>query len=310
MRATISRLVLLAALAVSLTGCTTIVKHKVLARVETVRDIEYAQAEGHSLKLDLYRPREFSGRLPVVIWIHGGAWRNGSKDNCPIDFLAARGLAVVSLDYRLSNVATFPAQIHDCKGAVRWLRAHADTYHLDPDHIGVLGASAGGHLAALLGTTAGNTELEGTVGGNLEYPSHVQAVCAFYPPTDLDLLVVDHHARRSATGSVARLLGGPIAEKITLAARASPVHYVSPQSAPFFLVHGDRDEIVPLQQSEVMLSALQQAGVESQLEVVPGKGHGITAPRAAAKQIVQFLQRHLTAGETSATAANGGNGPF
>src|SRR5205085_165270 len=135
-------------------------------------------------RLDLYLPEKAQGRLPVVVWIHGGAWRAGSKDHCPAVPLTAKGFAVASINYRFSQHAVFPAQIEDCKAAIRWLRANADKYHLDPDHIGAWGASAGGHLVALLGTSGNKKELEGK-GGNLEQSSKVQCVIDWFGPTDL-----------------------------------------------------------------------------------------------------------------------------
>src|ERR1700761_594377 len=122
--------------------------------VKVESNIEYAQVGNQSLLLDIYLPKKPVGKLPVVVWIHGGSWKGGSKDPCPIGFMAAQNLAIVSINYRLSTVAPFPAQIYDCKGVVRWLRAHATEYDLDPNRIGIFGASAGGQLALLLADTA------------------------------------------------------------------------------------------------------------------------------------------------------------
>ena len=127
--------------------------------------------------------------------------------------MAAHNVAVVSINYRLSSVAPFPAALYDCKGAVRWLRANAEKYNLDADHIGLGGVSAGGHLAALMGTTANIPELEGDVGGNLNYSSRVQAVCAFYPPTDLDVLVTNKLSRTDPHTDIAKFLGGAAGSK-------------------------------------------------------------------------------------------------
>ena len=148
------------------------------------RDLPYKRIGGETLTLDLYRPEKISGPLPVIIWIHGGGWNRGRKERCPAVALVDDGFAVASVDYRLSSVAPFPAQIQDCKAAVRWLRANASTYHLDPDNVGVWGNSAGGHLAALLGTSGGVSELEGD-GDNMQYSSRVQAVCDVAGPVDL-----------------------------------------------------------------------------------------------------------------------------
>jgi acetyl esterase/lipase len=261
--------------------------------VKVQKNIEYARVSSGPLRLDLYTPKNFTNRLPVIVWLFGGGWEMGSKDFCPIAYMAAQNVAIVSINYRLSGVAPFPAQIFDCKGAVRWLRANADKYQLDADHIGIFGASAGGHLAALLGTTAGNAPLEGDVGGNLNFSSRVQCVCAFYPPTDLDLLVTNAAARNSATTMVGKLLGGPLNQNLPLAALASPLRFVSQDSAPFFLLHGKKDSLVPVQQSELFYDALKKAGVEAHLVIVPDKGHGIIAPPDAARQIYKFFDSHL-----------------
>jgi acetyl esterase/lipase len=207
--------------------------------------------------------------------------------------MATQQVAIVSINYRLDSVAPFPAQIYDCKGAIRWLRAHADKYDLDPDHIGVFGASAGGHLAALLGTTAGDPKMEGDVGDNLKFSSRVQCVCAFYPPTDLNRLVSDPKQRLNPDNDVARLIGGPVADNVAKANFASPIFYVNKNSAPFFLMHGGADKLVPPEQSEIFHAALKKAGVEVHLEIVPDKGHGIIAPPNVAQEIYQFFGRYL-----------------
>jgi len=279
------------------TGCS---PYTIPSSVQTRKDIEFARVASGPLLLDIYAPKVSTNKLPVIIWIFGGGWESGSKDFCPIAYIAARNVAIVSINYRLSNVAPYPAQIFDCKGAVRWLRANADKYHFDADHIGVFGASAGGHLAALLGTTAGNAELEGDVGGNLNFSSRVQAVCAFYPPTDLDLLVTNAADRDSATTMVGKLLGGPLNQKLAKAALASPLRFVNRDNAPFFLLHGDQDTLVPVQQSELFYDALKKAGVEAHLVIVTGKGHGIIAPPDAAQQIYQFFDRQLKPHQSSA----------
>lgn len=266
--------------------------------VQIDRNIEYGQAGGQSLLLDIYRPRQMQRKLPVIVWLYGGAWKMGSKSFCPIAFMATQGVAIVSINYRLDRVAPFPAQIYDCKGAVRWLRAHADEYNLDPDHIGIFGASAGGHLAALLGTTAGNAKMEGDVGGNLKFSSRVQCVCAFYPPTDLNRLVSDPRQRVNPKNDVARLIGGPVADNVPKANFASPIFYVNKDSAPFFLMHGGADTLVPPEQSEIFYAALKKAGVDSQLEIIPNKGHGIIAPPRVAQEIYQFFGKYLDGSDT------------
>lgn len=255
-------------------------------------NLEYARIGSEPLLLDIYEPKGATNKLPVLIYIHGGSWASGSKDPCPIAFIATQHLAIVSINYRLSNEAHYPAQLYDCKGAVRWLRANADKYNLDAAHIGLAGVSAGGHLAALMGTTAGVAELEGDVGGNLDQSSRVQAVCAFYPPTDLDKLVNKPELRRSSETEVAKFLGGPLESKLDVAALANPVRYASSNSAPFFIMHGAKDPLVSVEQSRLLYEALKKAGAKVQFEVVPG-GHGIIAPPRVAKEIYQFYQTYL-----------------
>ena len=191
-------------------GCTALKVQWAMRSVKVDQNIAFAQVDGRSLGLDIYSPKKTSGKLPVVVWIHGGSWNSGNKDVCPIGFMAAQNLAVVSLDYRLVPAATFPAQLHDCKAAIRWLRANAAKYNLDADHIGIFGASAGGNLALLLATTADNPKMEGDVGGHLNFSSRVQCVCAFYPPTDLNRLVSNPKIRASPDGDVAKLIGNAV----------------------------------------------------------------------------------------------------
>ena len=285
------RPVLLGALLVLplLAGCVGLVP----SSVKKFGGIEYAKVGSTSLKLDIYSPKSAEGKLPALVWIHGGSWLEGSKDPCPIAFMATQHLAIVSINYRLSGEAKFPAQIYDCKGAVRWLRANAEKYHLDPDHIGIFGASAGGHLAALLGTTADDPRYEGDVGGNKTFSSRVQAVCAFYPPVDLTKLTTDPFYLKSSKSDLAKLFGGPLENNMDKARMASPINCVTKDSAPFYLLHGDKDKWVPLTQSEEFYRALKAAGVEATLAVVKGGGHGIIATPKFAEEIYRFYQKHL-----------------
>src|SRR5262249_6997950 len=157
---------------------------------------------------DLYLPEKADSPSPVIVWVHGGAWRGGSKENCPAVPFAARGYAVASINYRLSQHATFPAQIEDCKAAVRWLRANANKFRRAPDRFGAGGASAGGPLVALLGTAGDAKELEGK-GGHLDRPSRVQAVVDWFGPTDLTKMGGSHNRPNSPE---ALLIGGPVQE--------------------------------------------------------------------------------------------------
>jgi acetyl esterase/lipase len=233
------------------------------------RDLVYKTVNGAALTLDLYCPEKVSGPAPVIVWIHGGAWRRGGKRKCPAVALVPDGYAVASIDYRLSSTAPFPAQIEDCKAAVRWLRANAAKYNLDADRIGVWGMSAGGHLAALLGTTGGVPELEGS-GDNMQYSSRVQAVCAVAGPTNLPALTNVGPKRMSA---IEGLLGGPLEKDKAKAIAASPIHYVSKDDPPFLIVHGEGDRVIPVEQSQRLYEALQKAGVNATLKILPQVGH-------------------------------------
>lgn len=252
------------------------------------RNIEYARLNDEPLRLDLYRPTATPGPWPVILWVHGGGWETGNKEACPAAFLVKAGYAVASINYRLSQQAIFPAQIEDCKAAVRWLRAHAAEYSLAPEHIGVWGVSAGGHLAALLGTSGGVKALEGT--GNLNYSSRVQAVCDFFGPTDF--LHYGSEPTGYAMRVVTALLGGRPEEKRELATLASPLTHITRDDPPFLIMHGDRDALVPLAQSQALYDALRKAGVNATLEIVPNAGHGFNAPTIA-QQVLAFFDKHL-----------------
>jgi acetyl esterase/lipase len=267
--------------------------------VKAHRNLEYVK-DGHERnKLDLYLPEKADGPLPVIVWIHGGAWLGGSKDNPPALPLAARGYAVASINYRLSQHARYPAQIQDCKAAIRWLRANARTYRLNPDRIGVWGASAGGHLVALLGTTAGVKELEGD-GDNAGQSSRVQAVVDWFGPSDFRTIggqagpdsQLDHAA---ADSPEAKLIGGRIGDNKDKAAKASPVTYVTKEAAPFLIMHGDKDRVVPYAQSEELAEALRKAGVEVTLKKLEGAGHGGPQFGSAESRelILAFFEKHL-----------------
>ncbi len=237
------------------------------------RDLVYKRVNGEALTLDLYCPEKFSGALPVIIYIHGGGWRRGRKEKCPAVALVQDGFAVASIDYRLSGEAPFPAQIEDCKAAVRWLRANASTYHLDPDHIGAWGTSAGGHLAALLGTSGGVPELEGS-GDNMQYSSRVQAVCDVAGPADLPAMPNFGPKRIAA---IEGLLGGPLEKDKAKAIAASPIHYVSKDDPPFLIVHGQGDRVVPVEQAQRFYEELRKTGVNATLKILPQVGHqGVT----------------------------------
>ncbi len=248
--------------------------------VTALRDIPYIENGHERQKLDLYLP-EADAPLPVLVWVHGGAWLGGSKDQCPPlqAGYAQRGYAVASINYRLSSHAEFPAQIEDCKAAIRWLRAHAAEHNLDPDRIGVCGASAGGHLVALLGTSGDVVEFDGSQldgADNKDQSSRVQAVCDYFGPTDFHAFVTapGYQRHADATSPEARLIGGPVLENPEKVRRVNPITYVSKDDPPFLIVHGDKDPLVTINQSELLYAALEEAGVPVHFHTIHGAGHG------------------------------------
>ena len=264
--------------------------------VQAHRDLAYV-ADGHERhKLDLFVPEKADGPLPLIIWVHGGGWQNGSKDGCPPlrSGYVGRGYAVASINYRLSQHAPFPAQIEDCKAAIRWLRAHAREYNLDPNRFGVWGSSAGGHLVALLGTSGDVKAFD--VGANLDQSSRVQAVCDYYGPTDFMAFVTTPGFERHASPNApeVKLLGGSVTEKPDLAKRASPVTFVSRDDPPFLIVHGDKDPTVPVNQSQLLFDALKQAGVSVHFHTIKGAGHGrgFGGPEIE-PMVTAFFDKHL-----------------
>jgi acetyl esterase/lipase len=261
---------------------------------KVLRDLEYVPNGHERQKLDLYLPEKATSPLPLVVWIHGGGWQAGSKDNVPMLWLLERGYAVASVGYRLSQHAVFPAQIHDCKAAIRWLRANASKYGIDPQRIGVAGGSAGGHLVALLGTGGDVKELEGEL-GTTGVSSRVQAVCDLFGPTDF---LRFEPANRDPKSAISRLFGGTVEEKKDLARLASPVTHVSKDDPPFLILHGTADKLVPVSQSEILADALKKAGVEVTLVKLDGAGHGgpqFNTPEIR-KTIADFFDKHLRSG--------------
>lgn len=263
--------------------------------IKVTKDIEFAVVNNQSLKLDLYQPKKPKG-TPLVVWIHGGGWRKGTKERCYIDWLPKHGYTVASISYRYSSVAKFPAQIHDCKGAVRWLRANAEKYGYNPKKIFVAGSSAGGHLTALMATTSENKELEGAVGGNLKFSSVIQGAVVYYGATDFILRSKTQPSRANAKGSVVYdLLGGGAHEKIKAAKLASACHHVSKNDAPLLIFHGSKDKTVLIDQSEAIKLKYNQAGLPAQLHVVEEAGHGgnIFYSGINASHLLKFLSSQI-----------------
>jgi acetyl esterase/lipase len=239
------------------------------------RDIEYARVGDHSLTLDLYRPAA-SVTSPLIIWVHGGAWRGGSKKDMPLGRLVAEGYAVASADYRLTPVAAFPAQAHDLKAAIRFLRANAGKLQLDSGRFAIAGASAGAHLAALVGVTHGVSELEGEVGEHRGESSEVRAIVSFYGMSNLTTILDQStpHGLKVRVPALELLLGGLPPARPELARLASPVFHVDATDPPLLLLHGDQDPQAPINQSHELHAAYQRAGRPVRFEVISGAAHG------------------------------------
>ena len=264
-------------------------------------DLAYADSSA-AQRLDLYLPETGEGPFPLVLRVHGGGWRGGSKALSPGSHylrVRERGYALASVGYRLSSEAVFPAQIHDLKTALRWLRANASTYRLDPARVAAWGSSAGGHLVALLGTSGGIGALEGTSFGSAGESSRVQAVVDWFGPSDF-LLFNAHLSAQGCAGDVNRpgssvfqLLGAAVEDRPDLATLASPRTYVTMDDPPFLIQQGTRDCTVPRQQSETLRDELVDvlgAGA-AELDLLDA-GHGGAAFSAAPNvdRILNFLE--------------------
>ncbi len=263
----------------------------------TMKTVSYApKLNDNAHAMDIYLPTNAKKPMPVILWIHGGAWLVGSKEDTPAVFFMKSGFAVASINYRFSNSAIYPAQLYDVKAAVRWLRANAAEYHFAPKKIAVFGNSAGGQLAAMLGTTGDITNLEGTL-GNPKQSSKVEAVVDWCGPTDL--LTIGEQAKadnelqlNDPKGPVAKLLGGLPSKKQELAALASPVTFITNDDPPFLIMHGDRDRVVPIEQSSTFYEVLKAARVPVEYHVVKNGQHNFFS--AENLQIVEtFLKKTL-----------------
>ncbi len=242
--------------------------------IDVKRDIEYARIGDTTLALDLYLPE--NPHPPLLVYIHGGAWRGGSKSDCPLAPLVHEGFAVASIDYRLSTQALFPAQVHDIKAALRFLRAQQTTLGIDATRIVIAGSSAGGHLAALVGVTNGHKELEGSIGTNLDASSDVQGIISLFGASDLMTILEQStdHGRSVRIPALQLLLGGQPTEKPDLAKLASPIQHIDAHDPPLLLIHGDADPQMPPEQSRELAAAYEKAGLTVQLIVLPGAVHG------------------------------------
>ncbi|MHC4994392.1 MAG: alpha/beta hydrolase fold domain-containing protein [Planctomycetota bacterium] len=262
--------------------------------VTLTRDIQYGNPGGHALTLDLYLPKKKGA--PLAVWVHGGGWKKGSKNSTRIGFLLEKGYAVASVEYRLTDVATWPANIHDIKGAIRFLRANADRYGYDARRIGVAGSSAGGHLVALLGTSGGVPELEGTVGGNLHESSRVQAVVDYFGPTDLYRNATLEQDRCDLPDSPLYLyMGGKPSERLEMTKLASPVYHVTKDDPPVMIFQGTHDELVDSYHSYRLHELYLKAGLKSDLKIVYEAGHGgpLIFNDQENQRVLRFFNRHI-----------------
>ncbi len=259
-------------------------------------DILYAVVDGHELKLDLYMPKD-AATPPLLVWVHGGRWQRRSKEDVYTTALVEDGFAMASIDFRLSEDAPFPAQIHDIKAAIRFLRANAATYGYDATRIGIHGRSSGGHLTALVGVTNRHEELEGEVGDHLDQSSDVQVVVSYFGASNLTSILEQStpYGVSMRAPALQLLLGGPLEEKVELARLASPVSHVDATDPPLLLLHGDQDPQMPISQSHELHSAYKEHSLPVHFEVIHGAEHGgaqfFDQKRNAL--VVAFLNEHL-----------------
>jgi acetyl esterase/lipase len=284
-------------------------------------DLVYTVSGGRPRLLDLYLPSGAARPMPVVVWLHAGGWRVGNRQQAPdlSRHFAMHGFAMASIDYRLSGEATFPAQLHDVKAAIRWLRTKGGGHGIDGGRIGLWGASAGGHLATLAALTPNNEfgRRDDGTSERHEVRTDVRAVVTAYAPIDFlsmdeqrdeaqiavedpSAFVLPSGARTADARSYESLLiGAPINERPDLARAASPLAYVAAGAPPFLIVHGRSDRAVPVQQSELLRDALARCGTDVTLHLVAARGHGFldraeTAPPRTLAIIEAFFRRHLT----------------
>ena len=270
--------------------------------LQFMRNVPYAGTDNPRQQLDLLLPKEpRSTPLPVIVFIHGGAFRAGSKESALWKlrpFAESGNYACATINYRLSGESIWPTQIHDCKAAIRWLKANAGKYNLNPDKIGVWGSSAGGHLVAMLGTSAGVETMDGTLGEHAGISSSVACVIDFFGPTDFPNMDKDAPPQARMKHGVAgspesMLMGFVIDDNPAGAAVASPLTYITPDDPPILIVHGTSDPTVPYPQSTRFHAALKKAGVESTLVSVDGGGHGQGFGQEVNRAVERFFDHHL-----------------
>lgn len=261
-----------------------------------ISDVSYARLDEKSLELDLFLPSE-KIRSPLILWVHGGAWRSGSRKSMPLTRLVEQGYAIASVDYRLSTEARFPAQIHDIKAAVRFLRGHGSQWQLPAEKILIAGDSAGGHLAALAGVSNGVKELEGQIGGDRSQNSDIQGIISFYGAANLTTILNQStsHGLSVRVAALDLLLGAQPDAVPALARLASPVFHVDKNDPPLLLLHGDQDPQMPVNQALELWGAYRKANGPVQLEIIQGAAHG--GPQfyddERLKIVQEFLKQHF-----------------
>jgi acetyl esterase/lipase len=280
-------------------------------------DVPYAETRNPRHRLDIYLPKlpklpkppeqRKTDKLPVIVFFHGGGWVQGDKSDGAgrlMPLVRTGRYAGISVGYRLAGEVPWPAQIHDGKAAIRWIRANAGRYGLDADRIGVWGRSAGAHLALMLGVSNGVPELEGNLGSHTAVSSRVAAVASFFGVTDLLALIGKPSAldRTKPDAPEALLIGGSLLENPARAAAASPLAYVSANDAPVLIVHGTADRTVPYDQAVRLDTALRQAGVPSYFVTVQGGGHGDFGT-AADGRVEAFFTRYLRGEDAAVSTA-------
>ena len=260
-----------------------------------IKDIKYASTPQKELFLDLYMSEKVQNP-PLLVWVHGGAWSAGSKENPPMELLAY-GFAMASIEYRLSGEAPFPAQIHDIKAAIRFLRGNAKKYGFDENKIILWGSSAGGHLAALAGVSDGNEALEGNLGAYTKVSSKVRVILDYFGASNLTTILKQStpYGLNMRTPALTKLYGKPIEEAGEEAKLASPVFYVDRTDPPMFICHGDQDPQMPINQSIELFGKYKEAGLKVEIEFLQGAGHGgkqFSSPVLVMK-VLKFLKNNL-----------------
>lgn len=261
--------------------------------VDFKTNIEYTNPDDQHLQLNIAMPPDAKGALPAILCIHGGGFRAGTRDgyNDLCKRLAAHGYVAATVSYRLAPKYQFPAAVHDVKAAVRWLRANAKEYHIDPERIGVTGGSAGGHLAQFLGVTQGVKQFEGE-GGNAEQSSNVKCVVNVYGPSDF---TKSYGKSVDAAEVLPLFLGGNLETQWNRHIQASPLYWVTPEASPTLIIHGTEDKYVAYEQAQWMHDRLKAATVEVELLTLQGAGHGFKGEDAkqADEALFKFFDDHL-----------------